>query len=442
MNVTVNDTGPCKKLVRIELTDAEVNGVFAEVEKDFGKHAVLPGFRKGKAPLAFVLKSFEKEIKEEVRRKLVGDFYRKAVQEQKLAVYSVQDVEDQELQSVQKGQGTHFVATVEIHPTFELPNYRGLVAKRESRSVSEGDIDHAIDLLRGRNAKFEKVDREAKPGDFAVVNYTGAVEGRPISELAPASRGLAGQQNFWVEIKEGAFIPGFATQLIGAKAGDQRTVTVEFPADFVSQPLAGKKGSYAVEVVEVKERVLPAIDDQFAQSWEAKDVPGLREGVRQDLQNELNDKQRRTIREQVVRGLLAQVNFEMPESAVLNETRSVVYDIVRENQERGISKEAIDKSKDEIFNAANLAAKERVKAAFVFAKIAEKEGIKVLPQEFQARLFVMAQAAQMPPDKFFKELEKRNAVSHVTELVLNDKVIDFLQQNAKIEDIPAAPAAA
>lgn len=442
MNVTVNDVGPCKKLLRIELTDAEVNAAFDEVQVDFIKHAALPGFRKGKAPKEMVLKSYAGQIKEEARRKLVGDAYRKAVKEQNLSVYNLLELEDQELESLERNKPTHFVATIEVNPTFELPNYRGLTAKRETRGVTDADIDNAIELLRGRMAKFEKVEREIRKDDFAVVNFTGSVDGQPISEIAPASRGLAAQNAFWVEVKDTSFIPGFANQLIGAKAGDKRTVTVDFPADFVSPALSGKKGVYEVEVVEVKQRNLPPIDDTLAKAWEATDVQSLREGVRQDLQNELNEKLSRSVRDQLVQALLTQMNFDMPESAILAETRSVVYDIVRENQSRGVPKETIDQNKDQIFNTANLAAKERVKAAFAFAKIAEKEGIKVTPQEFQARLFVMAQSAQMPPDKFFKELEKRNAISHVSEMVLNEKVINFLQQNARIEDIAPAPAAA
>jgi trigger factor len=331
--------------------------------------------------------------------------------------------------------------TIEVQPQFELPAYKGLPAKRQDPGVSEADIDHAIELLRGRLATFQKVERGAGKGDIAVVNYTGTCEGRSIAELAPAARGLAGQQNFWVEIGEGGFLPGFAEQIQGGTAGSKHTVKVKFPADFPTQPLAGKEGVYEVEIVEVKERVLPALDDAFAKSWEANDLKGLREGVRQDLRNELNDKLTRSVREQAVRALIGPMAFDLPESAVLAETRSVVYEIVRENQQRGLSKEVIDKNKDEIFNVANTAAKERVKAAFVFREIAEKEGIKVAQHELDARLFSMAKSMKMTPDKLVKELQKRDGLPEVAEQILKEKVIDFLQLHAKVEDVPAGPGA-
>src|SRR5947209_8615179 len=117
-----------------------------------------------------------------------------------------------------------------------------------------------------QKATFQNVERPLQEGDFVVVNYTGTCEGKPITELAPVARGLTEQKNFWIEAKKGSFLPGFSDQLIGAKAGEKRTVTIDFPQDFVTTQLVGKKGVYEVEVVEVKERLLPELNDAFAQS--------------------------------------------------------------------------------------------------------------------------------------------------------------------------------
>ena len=127
-----------------------------------------------------------------------------------------------------------------------------------------------------------------------MVNYTGTCEGKPITEIAPTAKGLTEQKNFWVEAKPNSFIPGFADQLIGAKAGDKRTVNVDFPADFVTPQLAGKKGIYEVEVVEVKEKVLPPLDEELAKAYGAENLEKLQAGVRRDLENELKFKQEKT----------------------------------------------------------------------------------------------------------------------------------------------------
>jgi trigger factor len=439
VSVTVENLGPCKKLLRFDIDAAAVTSAFDDVTKEYQKQAALPGFRAGKAPKDMVLKRYEKEIEDETKRKLMGDSYRTALKEHKIEVVGYPDVEEIQFG---KGQPMQFAATIETAPEFEVPNYRGLPARREKQSVTEEDIDKALKLLADRVSNFNNVDREVKEGDIVVVNYTGSSEGKPLAEIAPAAKGLTEQKGFWVEVKADSFVPGFALQLVGAKAGEKRTVNVDFPADFVTPELQGKKGTYEVEVVEVKEKTVPALDDAFAKTYGAESFQALREGVRRDLQNELNTKQSRGVRGQVVKNLLDQVKVELPESLVAQETRNIVYQIVQENQQRGVTKETIDSQKDQIYQASNNTARERVKASFVFQKIAAKEGIRVQPEEVNARIYALSQQYQMAADKFAKELEKRDGISEIWSQLLNEKVIDFLQQNARIEDVEAAEAKA
>jgi len=439
VNVTVENLAPCKKLVRVEIDAQKVDETFASVTKDFQKHANLPGFRPGKAPHDMVLRKYEQDIQDEVKKKLISDSYRQAIEEQKLDVLGYPDIE--EIQFA-RGQPLQFAATIETAPDFQLPEYKGLPVKREARAVTPEDLERALEALRQQQVSFKTVERPAQTGDIAVVNYTGACEGKPLTELAPTAKGLTQQKNFWVEMQPSSFIPGFADQLLGAKAGDRRTVHVDFPADFVTPQLAGKKGDYEVEIVEVKEKVMPAFDDAFAKSFGAENLEKLREGVRRDLENELNYTQNKNARMQLVRALLDRVHFELPESAVAQETRNVVYDIVRDNQKRGISREQIEQEKEKIYTAATHGAKERVKAAFLMQKIAEKENIKASQEEILHRIQSLAAMYQIPPDKFVKDLQKRNGLPEIYDQVMNEKVLDFLQQNAKIEEVPAGTLSA
>lgn len=437
MNVNVENLGPCKKLLRFEVDPQQVDETFESVTKEFLKHAAMPGFRPGKAPKDMVLKKYEKDIEEEVRRKLMSESYRQGIKDQKLKVVTNPDVEEIQFK---RGQPFQFAATLETAPDFEVPEYRGLPAKREIASVTDDDVQRGIDALRAQQAKFENVDRAIEQGDFAVVNYAGTSEGKPLTDLAPTAKGLTEKKKTWIEIIPEAFIPGFTPQLVGAKAGEKRTVKVEFPADFVAAPLAGKQADYEVEVLEVKRRVLPEVDDKFAQSYGAETVDTLREGVRKDLQNELNLKQKRTVRNQIVRALSERVNFELPESLVEANTRNFVYDIVARSQQQGATKEMIDKQKDEIYSAASQGAKERVKLGFILSAIANKEGISVPDEALHSRLAIMAHEANMPADKYIKELQKSEGIYQVMEQLLHERVIDFLQEHAKIEDVPPAKA--
>ena len=435
MNVSVENLAPCKKLVRVELDATAVDAAFDAITKDFQKQAALPGFRPGKAPLAMVAKKYEVEIKDEAKRKLIGDNYRKAIDDQKISVVGYPDIEEVQFS---RGQALQFTATVETAPEFQLPEYKGLPATVETKSVTDADLEKALDMLRGQHASFNTVARPLSNGDIAVVNYTGTCEGKALTELAPTAKGLTAQNNFWVETAEGSFIPGFAAQLIGAKAGDKRTVNVDFPADFVTPQLQGKKGVYEVEVVEVKEKVLPEVNDEFAKKYGAENVEKLKAGVRTDLENELKYSKSKAVRGQVVRELLNKVNFELPETAVAHETRNVVYDLVRQNTQRGVARDLIEKQKDEIYSAAASNAKERVKLAFLVSRIAEQEKIQATQEDVFKRAQQLAMMYQMPFDQFIKDLQKRDGVQELYEQVLHEKVLELLEKNAIITE--TAPA--
>jgi trigger factor len=438
VNVTAENLGACKRLLRVEVEAEKVEEAFKEVAAEFQREVRLPGFRPGKAPKEMVAKRFENEIRDEVKRKLIADSFKAAVAEQKLTLVGRPEVEEIQFN---RGEPLQFAANVEIAPQFELPEYKGIPAIREMASVTSEDIERALHVLAERQAKYQTVARELKEGDVAVVNYTGTCDGKPITDTAPTARGLTESKNFWVIVDRNSFIAGFGIQLIGMKAGEKRSITVDFPSDFVVPQLAGKKGAYEVELVEGKEKVMPALDQEFAKSYGAESVEKLREGVRADLQNELNSKQSRSIRNQVSQHLLNKIHCDLPESLVEDETRGIVYNIVSEQQQRGVLKEAIDAQKEQIYATANNVAKQRVKASFVFQQVAEKEGVRVDQFEIARRLQDLAVQYKVPVDKLAKDFEKSGRLSEIYSQILNEKVVDLLVQFARIQDAPAGPAA-
>jgi len=431
VNITVENLAPCKKLVRVEVDVKSVDEIFDTITKDFQKQAALPGFRPGKAPRDMVVKKYGAEIKDEAKRKLIGENYRKALEDKKIQVVGYPDIEEIQFD---RGQNLIFAATIETAPEFQLPEYKGLQAKLETKSVTDADVDKAIDLLRGQHAGFNTVARELKNGDIAVVNYTGITDGKPITELAPTAKGLTEQKNFWVETEGDTFIPGFAAQLIGAKAGDKRTVNVDFPADFVTKELQGKKGVYEVELVEVKEKVLPAVDEELAKKFGAENLEKLKAGVRTDLENELKYAKSKSVRQQVVQQLLEKLNFDLPETAVASETRNVIYDLVRQNTQRGVNRDLIEQQKDQIYAAATGNAKERVRLSFIVQKIAAQEKIEVSQDDVIRRAQSLAMMYQMPLDTFIKDLQKRDGVGELYQQVQHEKVLELLEKNASITE--------
>lgn len=439
MNVTIESLAPCRKLLKVDVDAKTVDDAFETVTNQFQRGVKLPGFRPGKVPREIIARNFAKDLESEVRRKIVNDSYKQALQDHKLHVVGSPEVKEG---NFTRNQNFTFDITVETAPDFEVPEYKGLPAKKEKRTVTDEDVTRGIDVLRERMANYNDVERAAKEGDILVVNYSGTSEGRPLTDFAPTARGLTQQQNFWLEIKPGHFIPGFTEQLVGMSKGDKRTANVQFPEDFVTKELVGKQGVFEVEAVQVKEKAVPEANDAFAKQWGAESLEKLKEGVRHDLEAELQGKTRQSVRGQLVQALSQKLQFELPESLVQGETRNVVYNIVAENQQRGVSKENIEEKRDEIFNYASQSAKERLKLGFLFGRIAEKEGIKVTREEITRRVLQIAQQQDIKPEKLVKDLEKSGGFGRIHEDILMAKVVDFLEQNAQIEEVEPAPEAA
>ena len=439
MNVSVETLGPCKKLLRVEVPVEKVNAAFDELTGTFQKQAQLPGFRPGKAPKHLIVKSYEGRIHEEARKKLFEDSYRQAAADQKLRVIVTIDVEEQ---SFGRGVPFGYTVTLEHAPEFDLPNYQGLAAKRETTLASDADVDRAVNILREQQVKYDDVTRAAQTGDAVVVHYKGTCEGKPLTDFNPAAKGLTEKQNTWLLIAENSFIPGFTEQLVGASAGDKKTVTVDFQSEFVISEVAGKQGVFEVEVTGVKQKVLPAVDEDFAKSFGAPDLTGLLQGIRRDLQNELDFRQKRAVRDQLLKQLLDQVSFDLPDSVVASETKNLVYNIVNENQQRGVAKEIIETKKDEIFQSAQASAKDRVKAAFILNRIAEIEKISVDQREMSQRIVALAQQNNQTPEKMVKVLQERNAFPEIQQDILTGKVLDLIELKATIADVAPAPAPA
>ena len=438
MEVTITDLSPCKKQLRIEIDAETVNAKFDAVAKDFRRHAHLPGFRQGKAPLANVMRSYGDKIGEEAKRTLMSDSYAKALKENKLRPVIMPEVEE-----LQFGHGKPFqyLATLEVTPAFEMPEYIGIEVEKERRSVNDADIAKALDTLREQRVSYADMDRPAVEDDFIVVNFTGTIDDKPITDLIKVARGLTEQKNFWLHKTQNPLIPGTVEALIGSSKGDKKTVTVTIPDDFVYEEIVGKEAKYEIEVVQVKEKSLPELDDKFAKGFGAESMDKLREGVENDLKNELEYSQKKSIRNQCVDKLLSAVNCDLPETIVNEATRAAVHNIVQQNHQRGVGKEIIEENKDKIYANAKTDAEVRVKANYILSKIAEKEGIKVTDQELSRQVAAMAAQQKVKPQKLAQQLKDNGTIYQVQEEIMNAKVIDLLEEKAKVTEIDPKPEA-
>ncbi len=437
MNVQITDINETRKTLTVTLDKGEVQGEYTVLLGEFTKQVNLPGFRPGKAPAAMVAKRYSKELKDEFKSKVVGKAYRDGLEQSKLEVLSLVDVEEG---TIEPGLSAAIKLTVDVSPAIKLPEYTGLELEIQPTEPTAVEMDRVIEGLRAERADFKVAERAAAKGDYVRFGYTGTLAGKPLAEIVGDKAIYAAAPQTWEEV-EGAnegLLPGVSSQIAGLKAGDKKTIEVAFPADFAAVPaLAGQTASYAIEVQEVRERVLPPMDEAFFKSHQVDDLDGLKAQVRAQLTARKDYANRSAQRRQVTDALAARANFPVPESLIASERDGILRQFIEENLRNGIPQEKLEENKKELYDSASKAAVNRVKVQLLLAKIAEAEKLKVDEKDFNNWLMREAMRSGQRPDKLAKDLGKdRDQVRAVQQQLLFDKTLDFLVSKSTVKTAP------
>jgi trigger factor len=290
--------------------------------------------------------------------------------------------------------------------------------------------------LRDQSADFvDAPERGLQMGDFAVIDFEGSIDGKLMSEIAPqASKNLHGGNKFWLHLAADNFLPKFCDQLVGQKRDETRKITIAFPADFQVKELVAKEASYTITLREIKEKVLPPVDDAFASKLiPEKTLADLRQMVEHDLEREKEHERERAKEGQIIKYLHERTQFELPPALLKNETRRVLAELVQRNRERGIPDEMLkDKETDLIESAAALAA-HRLKSNFILHRIAERENIETSRQDIDGRIREEAARYNVAVEKMRQELQEHEGLNTLAEQILLGKTLDFLKANVSVE---------
>ncbi len=436
MNIQLNSVSDTRKNLVVTLDKSEVDAEHQAVITEVSQQARIPGFRPGKAPAAMVVKRFGKEIADEFKQKVVSKAYRGALEQQKLDVLNIVNVEPGQ---VEPGLSAAVTITVDVRPEFKLPDYTDLPTEVAGTESTDAEVDSVIEGLRAERAEFKVAERPAVKSDYVKLAYEGSLDGKPITDLAPDKQIYGKVPQTWEEV-EGAnegVIPGLGKHLAGLKAGDKKTVEIAFPADFAPVPaLAGKTASYALEVQEIRERALPPLDEAFFKANQADSLDALKASVRNNLKLQKEYQNRSEQRRQVTEALAAKVDFSVPDSLVESETQGVLRQFIEENMRRGIPQEQFEKDKKELFENARQAATKRVKVQLLLAKVAEQEKLQVTEKDIDAFIYREAMRTQQKPDKLVKALSTdREQLRAVQQSIIFDKAVDFLVSKARVSTI-------
>src|SRR3954464_15870896 len=441
MKVEVENQPPGMATLRIELAPDVVRKEWDAIAANYSRYARIPGYRPGKAPKQVIERKFRKEIQDELTKALVSKSYREAIEEKQLRVVSLTDVGDVEFG---EDRSMRFRATVVTAPEFELPDYKQIPVQLPPTTVTDAEVDAAVERLREQSADFvDAKDRVLAMGDYSVLDFTGAIDGIPVSEIVPeASKNLHGGKKFWLHLAPENFLPKFCEQIVGMKPGDTRSVQVEFPAEFPVTELAAKKADYAITLDEIKEKVLPVLDDAFAAKiMPEKTLAELRHAIEHNLEHEKEHEIERAKEQQIMKFLHERISFDLPPPLLKNETRRALNELVHRNRERGVPDELLKGKEKELIEGAGSIAAHRLKTNFILHRIAEAEKLEVSREEIDERIREQAAHYNVSVDKMRKEFEENDRMNGLAEEILLGKTLDFLKANVSVEPTPETAAA-
>ncbi len=434
VKIDIEDVTDTRKTLAVSFEASEIEAEEAQLLKQFASQAKIPGFRPGKAPVAMVRKRFAKGVADELRQRVISKAYQDGSKESKLDLLNVVDLAEADIQS---GSPVELRFTVDVRPQFDVSDYKGIAVNGLSEEVSESEIEEAIKSIRSERAEFSPADRAATKGDYVKFSHEGTIDGQAISEIAPDKPVYAKMPQTWEEIgSEHGLIPGLGDALEGLKTGDKKEVEVDFPADFTVPALQGKKAVYAVEVLEVRERKLPELDEAFFEAQGVKNMDEFRERVSSYVKGRKSQERRADIRRQITDALAAKVDFPLPESLIEQEAQMTMERVVRDNLQKGVEQEKLEENKEQIHAESRAAAAQAVKLQLILGQIAEKESIEVKDEDLSRYLVNRAYQTGQKPEALAKELRKdQDQVRRIRSSLLHDKTLEFLIDQASVSEI-------
>lgn len=421
MKVTVEDVTPVQKKLQVEIPGEQVALEFDKACKKIGRHVKIKGFRKGKAPKSLIQRYHGDSIREEVLESLIRETFPKALEE--LDVKLITEPRLENAGDLKEGEPFSYSALLDLWPEFDLPEYKGIKLEKPPYEVTEEEVDVQMEALRKHFGSVESLeeDRPVQEGDLVIVDFEGFFEGEPVEGLK--------EENYYLEVGSGYFNEEFETKLIGAEKGVEKEIEVTYPEDALNENVAGKTITYKVTVKEIKKRVLPDLDDEFAQKFgpQYKTIDDLRERMRNQLEQDKKEAQERALRQQLIDKLLSEVDFPLPESLVEKKLVQMVDNVISHLNERGMDLQGTGMSEERLKEKMREDAERQVKMEIVLDKIADKEDITVSNEELMRYMEVAPEYRNLDPNQI------RAAISEYVLPKLRAKnTIDFLLEHAEI----------
>jgi len=427
MKASVEEISSIKKKVSIEIPEDQVTQEVESFYKDLGKKAKIKGFRPGKVPRDILERYFKDYIKAEVIQKLIQDTYPQALSEANLQPVSPPVVDPGEFEN---GKPFQYSAVIEVKPDIKLEGYTGLKIEGKKEEVKDEEVGERLKALQNLHANLKAIS-EARPiqaGDYVIIDYEASMDGKPLE----GGKAI----DFTVEVGSGQFIPALEEKLIGLKPEEEKEIEVSFLEDYGYKKWAGKTISFHVKIKEIKEKILPPLDDEFAKDLgDYASFEELKAKLKGEIEKEKELGLERQLKDQVVDQLLEANPFEVPDSLVEEQVKAMISDTKLRLAAQGVVLKNLSVSEEKLQEDYKVMAQKQVRTFLILEKIAGQEGIAVTDDEADDRLREMSERMHQKFDVVKRYYEKNGLLPEVKDGIIRDKTLNFLLEKANINYI-------
>jgi trigger factor len=421
MKTEFTDVSETRKTITIEIPTDVVDAEINRIAKDYTKHARIPGFRPGKVPATLVKKRYREQIFHDVMHGLIPRAVDEALQERGIEPIDTPNIKDVALE---EGQPLKFTAAIETVPPFDVGDLSTIEATRKANVVTDDAVDKTLTQLRERAAKFEPVeDRGIEDRDTVVLDIERKdTEGNPDRH-----------ENVSLELGAPANPPGFDAQLLGLRTGDHKTFTIHFPEDYAVKEMASTDVEYSVTVKDVRRKMLPELDDEFAKDLGSfESLAALRDRVRADLQQESDEHANQHLRTDVLKQLADRVTFDLPPSLVEREMDRRIEEFASRLMQQNVDPRQAGVDWGQFRESQREPARMSVASALALDEIARREGLTVSPEDVDKEIERFAARAGRTPAALRAQLEKEGSLTRLSTGLRREKAVDLVLSRARI----------
>lgn len=420
MKVNLESVSKTERRVDVVIQANEVKNKIENVIRDFQQNAKVKGFRPGKVPRRLIESIYGKQIINEVSSRLVSESFENALNEA-----SVRPISRPKLTTdkVEPDRDFHYTAEFEVIPDIEVDNYIGIELKKEKEEIKDGEIERLLLQLRNRSAQAKPLEeeREARNGDFIIIDYEGTIDGKSLEELR--------KQDVQVIFGEGHFIKEFEEAMVGMKKGEEREFDVTYPDDFQIKEAAGKAVKFKLKLKDILERILPDLDDEFAKDLGEENLENLRKKMKEDLERRLEESSKNKLKSDLIQKLIQNRSIDIPQSLLEEQVMRLKWEFSLNFQRQGLPVPELDEKNEERIRDR---AMRNIKSSIVIGAIAKKEGIYITDDEVRNKLLEISKSIDIPYERVLETYKKNDMFERLRAELLDDRVTEFILEKARI----------